>query len=438
METSHSGAWSVGQRSETGYVRNENQDRMGWIRARSADIFVVSDGMGGRAGGAIAAQMTVDMLNRQLSGIDSLDDVARQLESAFRAANDAVYMRGQSSNPATVHMGATAIALLAAGDRVMLAHVGDSRAYLLSRRGALQRLTKDHSLVQRMVDARLLTEVEAASHPEASVLARAMGQAPQVEVEVSGWLRVHPGEVCMLCSDGLCGYVSDDEIAAVMRRCDAPQDTADALVRIALERGGEDNVTVQVMRYAGGVSLWRRPLARGGIATAAAALLALGWFGLHGKPFAPKDTNGSAPNAAASDSRAASATAVPAAGIATAPASPMPRSFETRLAALEAQAQKDAAERRADQAAIKQALDALSTRLSALEAKLAAARPANTPAPARSHAQNASRAPLAHKPAQTARAAGTAPGAKSGDRQTPGTSAPEMNAAASAPGEVGR
>src|SRR5690348_15883598 len=148
MATSPSGAWSVGQRSETGYVRNENQDRMSWIRARSADIFVISDGMGGRAGGAIAAQLTVDMLNRQLADIDSLDGVAARIDSAFRAANDTVYQRGQSSNPATVRMGATAIALLAAGNRVMLAHVGDSRAYLLSRCGALQRLTRDHSLVQ--------------------------------------------------------------------------------------------------------------------------------------------------------------------------------------------------------------------------------------------------------------------------------------------------
>jgi len=271
MAIPNSKRWSVGQRSETGYVRSENQDRMSWIRAPAADVFVVSDGMGGHAGGATAASITVQVLQDELSAMSSLEHAAETLERALQAANEAVYIRGQAANPATAGMGATAVALLAADDRIMLAHVGDSRAYLFSRRGVLRRLTKDHSIVQRLVDAGALTEEQAANHPDASVLERAIGHTPRVAVEVSEWLGVQAGDVCMLCSDGLCGYVGDDEIAAAMRGRRAPQEQADLLVRLALEQGGEDNVTVQVLRYGEqGGFLSRRWIGRGALAAALA------------------------------------------------------------------------------------------------------------------------------------------------------------------------
>ncbi|WP_368622147.1 PP2C family serine/threonine-protein phosphatase [Paraburkholderia sp. BR13444] len=279
--------WSVGQRSETGYVRSENQDRMSWIRASAADIFVVSDGMGGHAGGATAASLTVQVMQGELQGLGSLQSARAALEHALQAANAAVYARGQMPNPLTAGMGATVVALLAAGERIMLAHVGDSRAYLLDRRGVLRRLTKDHSVVQRMIDAGVLTESEAANHPDASVLERALGLKPHVPVDVSGWLTLQQGELCMLCSDGLCGYVADEAIAAAMREGGAPQAIADRLVRIALERSGEDNVTVQVLRCGESrESALRRWVIRGALAlatlcAAAAAMVWAGWIGVH-------------------------------------------------------------------------------------------------------------------------------------------------------------
>ncbi|WP_175425574.1 PP2C family protein-serine/threonine phosphatase [Trinickia violacea] len=279
--------WSVGQRSETGYVRTENQDRMSWVRTPVADVFIVLDGMGGHAGGGIAAELAVQVLQRHFETLTSLASVEAVLRSAFADANAAVYARSHSGDPATRGMGTTAVVMLIAGWRLMLAHVGDSRAYLLTRSGALQRLTKDHSRIQRLVDTGLLTDAQAATHPDAGILERAIGHAPQVEVEVGQWLRVRAGETCLLCSDGLCGYIGDADIAAIMRSDRTPQELADELVRLALERGGADNVTVQVVRRdrVHVLAPWRRLRARftpGAAAIAAPAalvgVLGAGWL----------------------------------------------------------------------------------------------------------------------------------------------------------------
>src|SRR5260370_40396912 len=119
----------------------------------------------------------------------------------------------------------------------------------MTRAGQLRPLTKDHSRVQKMVDAGMLTQVQAAHHPESHILERSLGHAAQVDVEVSTWLRVRPGDTCMLCSDGLHGYIDDADIATVLQGDGTPQQQADELVELALGRGGEDNVTGQEIRY---------------------------------------------------------------------------------------------------------------------------------------------------------------------------------------------
>lgn len=361
--------WSVGQRSETGYVRSENQDRMSWIRTKVADVFVVSDGMGGHAGGATAASITVQTLQETLQGLSSLERASVTLEHALQAANAAVYTRGQMPDPTTVGMGATAVVLLAAADRIMLAHVGDSRAYLLDRSGVLRRLTKDHSVVQRMIDAGVLTESEAANHPDSSVLERALGQTPHVPVEVGRWLTVQQGELCMLCSDGLCGYVSDDAIAAAMHAGGAPQAIADRLVRLALEQGGEDNVTVQVLRCgAPRATLLRRWVRRGGLALAAlcAAVTAMvwaGWISINGgeRPDAGVGAKGSPKASSASN------TAVPA----TASAVGAPVRDATGLAVLETQIARIEREQQQAVESYRQKLDLLYKKRDSMRAALA-------------------------------------------------------------------
>jgi protein phosphatase len=204
--------------------------------------------MGGHKGGATAAKLTTEILGRALSGIRSISGAAVQVKAAFEEANKVVYERGHSADEETRDMGATAVVLLVGQSLAVVAHVGDSRAYLFMG-SELRRLTKDHSRVQRMVDAGILTDAEAASHPASNLLERAVGVAPDIQVDISPPFRLNTGDLFLLCSDGLHGYVSDSEIAAILNRRMAVQATVDELIDLALEKGGEDNITVQLIGY---------------------------------------------------------------------------------------------------------------------------------------------------------------------------------------------
>ncbi|MDM0047935.1 protein phosphatase 2C domain-containing protein [Variovorax sp. J22R115] len=243
-------AWVRGARSETGYVRKANEDRMGWTPTAFGDVYVVSDGMGGHLGGALAAELTVRSLQEALAKIppDSLR-FADGVREAFAAANEEVHSRRNPNDPETCEMGATAVALITSDKRFMVAHVGDSRAYLWRRASGLRQLTRDHTRVQRMMDGGLLTPEQAAVHPDASLLDRAVGHQPSVQADVSDWMAVDAGDRILLCSDGLCGYVSDEEIARVLSAAEDPQRATDRLIECALIKGGEDNVTVQLIGY---------------------------------------------------------------------------------------------------------------------------------------------------------------------------------------------
>lgn len=243
--------WSVGARSETGYVRDENQDRMSYVQAPFGDLYIVSDGMGGHRGGALAAELTIETLNQNLSRIHSISSNPDAIKYAFEEANKVIYERGHAGNADTEGMGATAVVLFVAQCQVMVAHVGDSRAYLFSE-NKLDRLTKDHSRVQRMIDAGILTPADASAHPDASILERAMGASPTVNVDISSWISLRKGDRILLCSDGLHGYVSDTEIAAILSNQGAPQELANQLINLALEKGGEDNITIQLIECEGG------------------------------------------------------------------------------------------------------------------------------------------------------------------------------------------
>ncbi len=251
MTARRSTDWLLGARSETGYVRSANEDRMAWAPTAYGHVIVLADGMGGYQGGAQAAEITVQTLKDRLSEIPAGSGrFGDQIRKAFAAANREVFSRRNPDDPNTREMGATGLALVTCGSRAMVAHVGDSRAYLWRAGSALRQLTTDHTLVQSMVDTGILTLGEAAAHPDASVLDRAIGHQSAVQADVSDWIDLQPGDTVLLCSDGLCGYVSDAEIEAVLRADDDPQSATDRLVECALNAGGQDNVTVQLARYA--------------------------------------------------------------------------------------------------------------------------------------------------------------------------------------------
>lgn len=248
MESDGAPVWVVGARSETGYARGENQDRMSRVSAGFGDVFIVSDGMGGHKGGAVAAEMTVATIEKHLVAADAQGDVGESVRKAVEAANEAVYSEAHRGDVHTEGMGATALVVVTRDASALVAHVGDSRAYLF-RDGRLQRLTVDHTRVQRMIEANMLSPAEAETHPDASLLERAIGHKPDIDVEVAPWLRLQGGDHLLLCSDGLSGYVEDQEIETVMANDAAPQALVDGLVELSLAKGGNDNVTVQVIRY---------------------------------------------------------------------------------------------------------------------------------------------------------------------------------------------
>lgn len=229
-----------------------NQDRVGWYvdiapderhLARKGLLYIVADGMGGAAKGDLASQMAVHLTLTKYYQDNELN-VARSLARAIQNANKKIHERGHS-DPVCWGMGTTIVAVVLHQDQFNVLNVGDSRAYLL-RNGNLKLISTDHSLVQEQVRAGLLTQEEAAVHPRRNVLSRNLGYATQAHPDFASD-RLRKGDILLLCSDGLWGQVSDDEMAQVLQKHE-PQDAADKLVDLANERGGPDNISIIILR----------------------------------------------------------------------------------------------------------------------------------------------------------------------------------------------
>ncbi len=240
--------WEIGACSETGYVRKENEDRISSIRIGINRLYLVADGMGGHKAGALAAELTIQGLESGMTKLLPILPVKEAIAGAFAATNQTVYEQAHSEDTATTDMGATAVMLLTQGSLAYVAHVGDSRAYLFSK-GKLKQLTKDHSPMERMIAAGILTPAEARGHPQANVIDRAMGNKPQIDVDIAEPITLQYGDGVLLCSDGLNGYVDDTIIEAVLRRSSKAQEAANQLAQEALNAGGEDNISVQFIRF---------------------------------------------------------------------------------------------------------------------------------------------------------------------------------------------
>jgi protein phosphatase len=241
----------VGAATDVGRTRSHNEDNYGLrvpdegeVADRKGILFVVCDGMGGHAAGEVASQIAVEtVLDRYYQS--RADDPAESLVEAIQLANRAIFEQA-ALRPEQRGMGTTCVAVVIRGEEVTVAHVGDSRAYLL-RGGSLARLTRDHSLVEEWVAKGMLPAAEADHHPMANVITRALGHAPEVQVE----LRREPataGDVLMLCSDGLSGKVSEDLIRSTLLEFDDPDQAVSALIALANDAGGPDNISVIVAR----------------------------------------------------------------------------------------------------------------------------------------------------------------------------------------------
>jgi PPM family protein phosphatase len=221
-------------RSDVGLLREGNEDS-GYAGQR---LLAVADGMGGQAAGEVASSIvvaTIAPLDDDVPGSELLDALAAAVEDANGQLRDLV-----QENPQLEGMGTTLTALLWAGTRLGLVHVGDSRAYLL-RDGELQQITHDHTWVQRLVDEGRITEAEADHHPQRSLLMRAIDGRGNVDLDVSV-REVRLGDRYLLCSDGLSGVVSFDTIGHSLTQGD-PLTVVEALIDLALRGGGPDNIT---------------------------------------------------------------------------------------------------------------------------------------------------------------------------------------------------
>lgn len=230
-------------RSDIGIRRSSNEDAL----LLCETVFAVADGMGGHLAGEVASAAALEPIEA-LDGevFASSTDAATALANAVTAANTHV-MSLATKNPQFRGMGTTLTAVLAEGVRLHVAHVGDSRAYLL-RNDTLSQLTIDHTLVQQLIDDGQITAEEAVKHPQRSVITRALGIAPDVEVDTLT-VTLAPGDTVLLCSDGLTGVVDDDTIIRTLMSAASPTQAIDTLIATANANGGPDNVTVLVLTY---------------------------------------------------------------------------------------------------------------------------------------------------------------------------------------------
>jgi PPM family protein phosphatase len=221
--------------SEIGLVRQVNEDS----KLAQPPLFAVADGMGGHASGDVASAIAIEVFASELKKSDSIAD-------AVHNANKAIFARA-AKEPDLTGMGTTLTAMWADERSAQIAHVGDSRAYLL-RDGELSRLTTDHTVVNRLVQQGRIMPEDADRHPQRSYLERALGVDPEVEVDVHV-LDMAPGDRVLLCSDGLFGMIDDDLIQNVLEQESSPQRAAERLCEEAVHAGGNDNVTTVVVDF---------------------------------------------------------------------------------------------------------------------------------------------------------------------------------------------
>lgn len=249
-------AYEIGQASDKGKQRDHNEDSLDLYEPKDPDqlesrgrLFVVADGMGGHEAGAVASDRACRKITEQYYYSDLSLSVPASLKKAFETANTEVFRLSQTKGRWR-GMGTTAVAAVLKGDdELCVAHVGDSRAYLV-RGEEIRQITRDHSWVQQRIDDGLspdAAQAEARKRRRMGAITRSLGRRPRVDVDVLRGEGIQPGDILVLCSDGLSDLVSDREIWRVVTRCRS-QRAAEQLIGLANHRGGRDNITVLIVK----------------------------------------------------------------------------------------------------------------------------------------------------------------------------------------------
>ncbi len=251
-----SGVFSVGWCTDVGRVRDHNEDALfvltGEQEASSAappfGLFMLADGMGGHQSGEIASALALrvaagSLLSRVYFPLVDVSDRGADQPSLTDVVREAIYQANRVVTRDYPGSGSTLTCAMILGNRLFMGHVGDSRAYLWRMGQPARQLTKDHSLVNRLMEMGQLTEEEVAVHPQRNVLYRAIGQGATLEVDVFTYA-LEPGDRLLLCSDGLWGMVSEAEIWHLIQNAPSPQQACVQLVAAANAAGGNDNISV--------------------------------------------------------------------------------------------------------------------------------------------------------------------------------------------------
>ena len=242
----------VASLSDVGCQRENNEDSLAYWEspddagfAHSGRLAIVADGMGGCEGGQFASRIAVETVEHVYS--TSLDsDPQQRLLEGFRQAHDRIQQRARE-NPGLHGMGTTMTAFAIVGECLYYAHIGDSRLYLL-RAGKLRVVTRDHSLVSRLVETGIIRAEDADNHPQKHVLTAAVGSADDIQPDFSAEpVELEKSDVLLLCTDGLWGQVSEPELQEALAS-QAPGEACRALVQLARDHGGPDNITLQIAR----------------------------------------------------------------------------------------------------------------------------------------------------------------------------------------------
>jgi len=246
-------AVKVAGRTDVGCVRANNEDNFGYDSRYG--IFVVCDGMGGQAAGEVASKMGVDIVLDYFRKLGPAAQVqtatgpqnsgAQSLASAIQLANRTIFHAGQDQS-GRGGMGSTIVAALVRGNSLSIAHVGDSRIYLV-RHGLIQQLTQDHSLVMEQVRRGYITLEQAQKSEMQNIILRALGSEESVEADIDEMV-ILPGDLLLMTSDGLTRHLKDEEILSIVRRSDDLKEACNQLVETARQRGGDDNITCLLLR----------------------------------------------------------------------------------------------------------------------------------------------------------------------------------------------
>lgn len=245
--------------TDVGRKRNHNEDS--FLIDEDLQLFVVADGMGGHAGGGTASRIAVETIDKELRRVRDLADNPFKAETNLQDSPLPEFLRGSvekacleifraaQDDPRLNGMGTTVISLCVRGNHALFAHVGDSRAYLI-RGELIQQISEDHSLVNEQIKAGMITREEARHSRYKNIITRSVGFEEEVQVDVMG-LVCEPNDAFVLCSDGLANLVEDKEIREVVNTSEL-KETPKKLIDLANERGGDDNITVIVVKASAG------------------------------------------------------------------------------------------------------------------------------------------------------------------------------------------